>query len=77
MEVTQSMVNYVNKYFGEYVPEDCLKEAILCQSLFPDNLYNVKKLDDFLWDILKEKLKTIEKNIEKMFWKSLNKKMGM
>ena len=46
-----------------------LKEAILCQNPVPDNLDNVKKLDDFLKDILKEKRKTNEKNIENILEK--------
>ena len=54
------MANYANKYLEseEYVPKDSLEEAILCQNPFPDNLDNVKELDDFLRDILKEKRKT-------------------
>ena len=51
------MANYANRYFEEYVPEDSLKEATLCQNPVPDNLDNVKKLGDFLRDILKEKRK--------------------
>ena len=52
-----------------YVPEDSSKEAILCQNLVPDNLDNVKKFDDFLRDISKEKRKTNEKNIENVLEK--------
>ena len=63
------MANYANKYFEEYVPEDSLKEAILCQNPVPDNLDNVKKLDDFLRDILKEKRKTNKQNIENVLEK--------
>ena len=63
------MVNYANKYFEEYFPEDSLKEVILCQNPVPGNLDNVKKLDDFLRDILKEKRKTNEQNIENVLEK--------
>ena len=66
------MVNYANKYFEDHIPEDSqklLKEAILCQNPVPDNLGNVKKLDDFLRDILKEKRKTNEQNIENVLEK--------
>ena len=70
------MANYANKYFEEYVPEDSLKEAILCQNPVPDNLDNVKKLDDFLRDILKEKRKTNKQNIENV-WKSFSEKLLM
>ena len=63
------MANYANKYFEEYIAEDSLKEAILFWKAHPDNLDNVKKLDDFLWVILKEKRKATEKNIEKVLEK--------
>ena len=64
------MANYANKYFEEYVPEDSVKEVILCQTPVPDNLDNVKKLDDFLRDILRKKRrKTNEQNIENVLEK--------
>ena len=53
----KSMANYANKYFEEYISENSLKEAI-CQNRVPDNLDNVKNLDDVLRDILREKCKT-------------------
>ena len=68
------MVNYTNKYFQEYVPEDSLKKAILCHNSVADNLDNAMKLDDFLKNILKEKCKTNKNKITKMFWKSFNQK---
>ena len=68
-KLPKSMANYANKYFEEYVPEDSLKEAILCQNPVPDNLDNVKKLDYFLRDILKEKRKTNKQNIENVLGK--------
>ena len=37
-KLPKSMANYVNKYVEEYVPEDNLKEAILCQNPFQINL---------------------------------------
>ena len=54
-KLPKSMANYANKYFEEYVPEDSLKEAVLCRNPVPDNLDND---NDFLRDILKEKRKT-------------------
>ena len=60
------MANYAKKHFEEYALEDSLKEAILCQNPVSDNLNNVKKLDDFLRDILKEKRKTNEQNTDVM-----------
>ena len=46
-----------------------MKEAILFKNLVPDNLDNVKKLDHFLRDILKEKSKTNEQIIENVLEK--------
>ena len=56
------MANYANKHFEEYVPEDSLKQAILCQNPVQDDLDNVKKLDDFSRNILKEKHKANKQN---------------
>ena len=64
-----SMANCASKYLEKYVPEDSLKEAILCQNPVPDNLDNVKKLDNFLRGIFKEKRKTNEQNIENVLEK--------
>ena len=58
------MSNCTNKYFEEQVPQDKLKEAILCQNPVPDNFDNVRMLGDFLRDILKEKCKTNKENIK-------------
>ena len=63
------MANYTNKYSEKHVPVDSLKEAILCQNHVPDNLDDVKMLDDFLWGILKEKRKTNKQNIENVLEK--------
>ena len=63
------MANYTNKYFKEYLPEDSLKEATLCQNSVPDNLDNVKKLDNFLRHLLKEKRKTNEQNFKNVLEK--------
>ena len=46
-KLPKSKANYVNKYFEGYVPEDSLKEAVLCPNPVPNNLDNVKKLNDF------------------------------
>ena len=75
-KLPKSMANYANKYFEEYALEDSLKEDILCQNPAPDNLDNVRKLDNFLRDILNEKRKTYKK-ISKMFWKSFIEKLLM
>ena len=79
MELPKRMANYANKYFEEYVPEYSLKEkeGILCQNPVPDNLDNVKKLDDFLRDSLKEKRKTNEQNIENVLEKLQRKTVDL
>ena len=58
------MVDYANRYFEKYVPEDSMKGAISLQNPVLDNLDNVNALDNCLRDILKEKHKTNEQNIE-------------
>ena len=50
-----------------------MKEAILTQSPVPENIDTVKKIDDFLKDLLKEKKKTSEQNLENIFEKLQNK----
>ena len=72
-KLPKSMANYANKYFEEYFPEHSLKEAILWQNPVPDNLDDDKKLDDFLRDILKEKRKANEQNIENVLEKPQRK----
>ena len=64
------MASYADKHFDKFVPEDSLKEDILCQNSVPDNLDNVKKLDDFLRDILNTKNVKQTNKILEMFWKS-------
>ena len=36
------MASYANKYFGEFIPERDIKEAILMQSPMPENMGIVK-----------------------------------
>ena len=67
------MASYANKYFEEFIPEENLKEANLTQSPVSENMDTVKKLDDFLKDLLIEKKKTNEQNLEKIFEKLQNK----
>ena len=67
------MASYANKYFEEFIPEGDLKEAILTQSPVPENMDTVKKLDDFLKDLLKEKKKTNGQNLQNIFEKLQNK----
>ena len=67
------MTSYGNKYFEEFIPEGDLKEAILTQSPLTENMNFVKKIDDFLKDLLKENKKTNEQNLENVFEKLQNK----
>ena len=67
------MASYVNKYFEEFISEGDLKEAVLMQSLVPENMVTIKKIDDFLKHLLKEKKKTNEENLENVFEKLQNK----
>ena len=62
------MANYANKYFEEYVEEDSLKEATLCQNTVPDNLI-ISRISHLFKGHLEEKLKTSEQNIENILAK--------
>ena len=72
-KLPKGMASYASKHFKEFIPEGDLKEAILTQSSVPENMDTVKKLDDFLKDLLKEKKKTNEQNLENVFEKLQNK----
>ena len=58
----KSMVNYANTHFEEYIPNKDLKESILSFLPVPEKLDPVKKLDDFLKDLLSEKGKNYTRN---------------
>ena len=51
------MAEYANTHFETYVKEADLEQQILTENPVPDNLDQVKKLDDFVRDILKDKRK--------------------
>ena len=71
------MANSANKYFEERGSEDSLKETILCQNPVPDNLDNFEELDNFLRDILNEKRRINEQNIENVLEKLQRKTVDM
>ena len=64
------MVEYVNTQFETNVKEADLKQQILTENLVPDNLEQVKKLDDFVRDILKDKIKQKDLNMDSAFEKN-------
>ena len=66
-KLPEGIATYANKYFEEFIPEGDLKEVILMQSPLPENMDTVKKLDDFLKDLSKEKKKTNDQNLENIF----------
>ena len=75
MEISKNYGQLRKQIFEEYVPDESLKEVILCQNPVPDNIDNVKKLDDFLRDILKERVKhaqNIETILEKLQRKTVD-----
>ena len=49
------MASYANDNSEKYIPEKDVKEAILIKTPRPENLDLVKKLDDYLLEILKQK----------------------
>ena len=60
---------YVNTHFETYVKEADLKQEILTENPVPDNLDQVKKLDDFLHNILKDRCKQKDLDMDSTFEK--------
>ena len=57
----KGMAIYANTHFEEYIPDKDIKEAVLSENPVPENIDPVKKLDDFLKDLLIEKQKNFGK----------------
>ena len=64
------MVEYANTHFETYVKEADLKQQILMENLVLDNLDQVKKLDNFVRDILKDKRKQKDLDMDVIFEKN-------
>ena len=52
------MAKYANSHFNHYVQEQDLKELILVENPVPFNTTEVKKLDEFMFHLLKENNQT-------------------
>ena len=63
------MVEYTNTYFETYVKKADLKQQILMENPVPDYLEQVKKLDNFVRDILKDMRKQKDLNMDGKFEK--------
>ena len=70
------MANYANDNSEKYIPEKDVKEAILIKTPRPENLDPVKKLDDYLQELLKQKKRpqdiAIDNTLEKVHDKVLD-----
>ena len=54
-DVPSELASYANTQFEKYIPEKCVHDAICEVHPVPNNLDQVKKMDEFLRDLLKEK----------------------
>ena len=63
------MIEYTNTHFEAYVKEADLKQQILMTNVVPDNLDKVKKLEDFVRGILKDKQKQKDLDMDFIFEK--------
>ena len=52
------MAKYANSHFNQYVQERDLKESILTENHVTSNITEVKKLDEFMSHLLREKNQT-------------------
>lgn len=57
-ELPEDVLEFVNEYFNNYVPDKTVKESILLEYQRPDNLPAVKTVEKFFADNLKEKKKS-------------------
>ena len=64
------LTEYANKRFETYVNKADVKQEILIENPEPDNLDQVKKLDNFVRDILKDKQKEKDFLIDVIFDKT-------
>ena len=66
----QDMASYANDNSEKYIPEKDVKKAILIKTPRPENLDPVKKLDDYLQELLKQKKRpqdiAIDNTLEKV-----------
>ena len=67
------MAEYANTHFETYVKEADLKQQIVMENPVPDNLDQVKKLDDFVRDILKDQRKQKDLDMDVTFRKIQSK----
>ena len=67
------MAEYVNTHFETYVKEADLNHQILKENPVPDDLDHLKKLDNFVRDILKDKHKQEDLDMKVIFKKIQSK----
>ena len=58
------MTEYANENLEKFIPDKDVKEAILLKLPRPKNIDPVKKLDDFLLELLTQKKKTVDITID-------------
>ena len=49
------LAKYANDHFNVFIPEKNLKDNILIETLVPSNMQDIKKLDKFILQLVKEK----------------------
>jgi len=72
-KLPKSLANYANDYCNSYVTEKELQESVLEASPVPANFTSVKKLDEFIREIMKEKRKNSEIAFEGVLEKAQQK----
>ena len=70
------MIEYTNTHFETYVKDADLKQQILMTNVVPDNLDKVKKLEDFVRGILKDKQKQKDLDMDFIFEKYFYQSCG-
>ena len=75
--IPEGMEAYIRENFERYIPEKKIKEAILTRNPRPNNLVPVKKLDEYLHTLMKEKRKYQELTVEATLKKIQNRNLDV
>ena len=77
MDLPFELASQGNTQFEKYIPEKSLHDAICGVHLVPSNLNQVKKIEKYLKDLLKEKNKNTSLAIDEILGKIQKKALSM
>ena len=73
----QKIATYINDHFSTYMKDPDIKKQVLLKNPVPNNVNKAKKLDEFVRDILKEKHKPRDLDLDSTFEKIQTKNINV